>query len=86
MNEDGQAQIQPRHPTTNNAAGLQFLDTPPTGRRRQPCLLHGIFPFLFGRTGSNAITALNWRMMTRRVGGKAPLPGVGMSLDSALDR
>jgi len=50
------------------------------------CLLHGIFPFLFGRTGSNAITALHRRMVTHRVGGKAPLPGADLSLDGAMER
>jgi len=30
------------------------------------CLLHGIFPFLFVRTGSRAISELNERMITNR--------------------
>ena len=50
------------------------------------CLVHGIFPFLFTRTGSNAITALYRRMVTHRVGGKAPLPGAELSLDDAVER
>ncbi len=44
------------------------------------CLLHGVFPFLFERTGSNAITGLYKRMVSHRVGGKAPLPGADLSL------
>jgi len=43
------------------------------------CLLHGIFPFWFGRTGSNAITVLHRRMVSHRVGGEAPLPGTELS-------
>ncbi|MDA1101376.1 MAG: DUF6356 family protein [Proteobacteria bacterium] len=50
------------------------------------CLLHGIFPFMCLRTGSNTITALYRRMVTHRVGGKAPLPGADLSLDGAMDR
>mgnify|MGYP000270509785 FL=1 len=50
------------------------------------CLLHGIFPFMFGRTGSNAVTGLYKRMVSHRVGGEAPLPGADLSLDSALER
>jgi Family of unknown function (DUF6356) len=30
------------------------------------CLLHGLFPFLFVKTGSNAIVRLNRRMVTHR--------------------
>ena len=30
------------------------------------CLLHGIFPFLFERTGSKAVTELHDRMVTNR--------------------
>jgi len=30
------------------------------------CLLHGIFPFLFKKTGSNAIRRLHERMVTNR--------------------
>jgi hypothetical protein len=30
------------------------------------CLVHGILPFLFVRTGSRAITELNARMVTQR--------------------
>ena len=44
------------------------------------CLMHGVFPFMFGRTGSNAITGLYRRMVTHRVGGKTPLPGADLSL------
>ncbi len=50
------------------------------------CLLHGVFPFLFIRTGSNAITALYRRMVNHRVGGKAPLPGADLSLDGVPDQ
>lgn len=50
------------------------------------CLLHAIVPFLFVRTGSDAITALYRRMVSHRVGGKAPLPGADLSLDGAMDR
>ena len=31
------------------------------------CLLHGIFPFLFPKTGSKVITRLHTRMVTHRV-------------------
>jgi hypothetical protein len=30
------------------------------------CLVHGLFPFLFVRTGSTAISALHTRMVTHR--------------------
>ena len=30
------------------------------------CLLHGIFPFLFTRTGRNCIEDLHYRMVTHR--------------------
>lgn len=30
------------------------------------CLLHGLFPFLFTRTGSSTITELHGRMVTHR--------------------
>ena len=50
------------------------------------CLLHAVFPFMFGRTGSNAITALYRRMVTHRVGGTAPLPGADLSLDGVPDQ
>ena len=30
------------------------------------CLLHGLFPFMFVKTGSNAITRLHRRMVTHR--------------------
>jgi len=37
------------------------------------CLLHGIFPFLFTRTGSRTITELHERMVEKRVrAGRAP--------------
>jgi len=39
------------------------------------CLVHALLPFAFERTGSNAVTALYRRMVSHRVGGKAPLPG-----------
>ncbi len=44
------------------------------------CLLHGVFPFMYKRTGSNAISVLYRRMVTHRVGGKAPLPDADLSL------
>jgi len=31
------------------------------------CLLHGIFPFLFEKTGSSIITKLHDRMVTNRI-------------------
>ena len=43
------------------------------------CLLHGVFPFMYWRTGSNAISILYRRMVTHRAGGKAPLPGADLS-------
>lgn len=36
------------------------------------CLLHGIFPFLFVKTGSAAITRLHQRMVTHRHKGMPP--------------
>lgn len=30
------------------------------------CLMHGLFPFLFEKTGSDAIRRLNYRMVTNR--------------------
>ena len=37
------------------------------------CMVHGFLPFLFVRTGSRQITALNERMVISRV---KPLPGI----------
>jgi hypothetical protein len=37
------------------------------------CLLHGIFPFLFVKTGSAQVTVLHDRMVTNRT---KPLPGI----------
>ena len=37
------------------------------------CLLHGIFPFLFVKTGSAQVTMLHDRMVTNRT---KPLPGI----------
>lgn len=36
------------------------------------CLVHGLLPFLFVRTGSSAITELNDRMVANRRRGTAP--------------
>lgn len=36
------------------------------------CVLHGIFPFLFERTGSNLVRKLHDRMVTNRVKNPAP--------------
>ena len=36
------------------------------------CMLHGVFPFLFVKTGSKQITTLHGRMVTHR--GKLPEP------------
>ena len=38
------------------------------------CLVHGVLPFLFVRTGSLAISELNDRMVTNRR--RAPLPTI----------
>ena len=40
------------------------------------CMVHGLLPFLFVRTGSKAITALHTRMVTNRsrVPASAPVP------------
>jgi hypothetical protein len=39
------------------------------------CLVHGVLPFMFVRTGSRAITELNERMVsTRRAAPLAPIP------------
>ncbi|MEO1038562.1 MAG: DUF6356 family protein [Pseudomonadota bacterium] len=39
------------------------------------CLLHGIFPFLFERTGSRCIENLHHRMVTHRDRRKSAAPG-----------
>lgn len=39
------------------------------------CLLHGIFPFMFERTGSNLVRKLHDRMVTNRV--KKPVDSDG---------
>ena len=39
------------------------------------CLVHGLLPFLFVRTGSRAITELNYRMIVARQ--VQPLPPLG---------
>jgi hypothetical protein len=39
------------------------------------CLLHGVLPFLFVRTGSRAIAELNDRMVLNRRGGLHEIPG-----------
>jgi len=36
------------------------------------CLMHALLPFLFCRTGSRTIAALNEEMLTRRRGMRAP--------------
>jgi hypothetical protein len=37
------------------------------------CLVHGVLPFLFVRTGSRAISELNERMISGRVRGNPPV-------------
>ena len=37
------------------------------------CLVHGVLPFLFMRTGSRAIAELNDRMIVNRRGAHSPL-------------
>jgi hypothetical protein len=37
------------------------------------CMLHGLMPFLFSRTGSRAIIELNERMLARKKGVPAPV-------------
>ena len=39
------------------------------------CLIHGVLPFLFVRTGSRAIAELNDRMVVNRRVGRPALPG-----------
>lgn len=39
------------------------------------CVVHGVLPFLFVRTGSRAIAELNDRMVVNRRVGVAPLSG-----------
>ncbi len=39
------------------------------------CLVHGLLPFLFVRTGSRAIAELNDRMVVNRGVGPHPTPG-----------
>ena len=39
------------------------------------CLIHGVLPFLFVRTGSRAIAELNDRMVVNRRVGLPALPG-----------
>jgi hypothetical protein len=45
------------------------------------CFMHGLFPFLFTRTGSGIIGELNDRMIRNRVRQRAPSPSG--SLESA---
>jgi uncharacterized protein DUF6356 len=44
------------------------------------CFMHGLFPFLFTRTGSGIIAELNSRMILNRTRHRAPAAG---SLESA---
>jgi hypothetical protein len=39
------------------------------------CLIHAVFPFLFERTGSRAISELNERMVSRRRAPAASITG-----------
>jgi Family of unknown function (DUF6356) len=39
------------------------------------CLVHGLLPFAFVRTGSRAVAELNERMIAKRGGAPAPLSG-----------
>jgi len=39
------------------------------------CLVHGVLPFLFQRTGSRAIAELNERMVVNRRRARPPLAG-----------
>ncbi len=38
------------------------------------CLVHGLLPFLFVKTGSNAIAGLHGRMITHRVRPRGTFP------------
>jgi hypothetical protein len=38
------------------------------------CLVHGLLPFAFVRTGSRAVAELNERMIAKRRAAPAPLP------------
>lgn len=44
------------------------------------CLVHGLLPFMFVRTGSRAITELNERMISKR----RPLPLAPVASDKRL--
>jgi hypothetical protein len=45
------------------------------------CLVHAVFPFLFERTGSRAVTALHERMVTARR--RAPAPGFDRAAETS---
>ena len=64
------------HPASvNESYGVHLLRALSFGTRMllagAACLVHGVLPFLFVRTGSRAIAELNERMITQRAG--APL-------------
>jgi len=63
------------------------------------CLLHGLFPFLFVKTGSRIITGLHDRMVANRavkraqvgesatsVSAAGPIPGVGMATGATFEK
>jgi hypothetical protein len=59
------------HPASvNESYGEHLLQASSFGTRMilagLACLVHGVLPFLFVRTGSTAITALHTRMVTSR--------------------
>ena len=59
------------HPATVNETYLQHLMNATGFALRMIgagmcCLVHGLFPFLFVRTGSSAVTQLHDRMVTNR--------------------
>lgn len=59
------------HPASVNETYLQHLASATGFALRMIgaglcCLVHGLFPFLFVRTGSSAVTQLHDRMVTNR--------------------
>ena len=69
------------HPASVNETYLQHLASATGFALRMIgaglcCLVHGLFPFLFVRTGSSAVTQLHDRMVTNRARAQAPLPAV----------
>lgn len=68
-----------RHPASVNESYLEHLGTAWSFAFQMigagfACWLHGVFPFLFGTTGSSTIRELHERMVSNRVRQKSEAP------------